>query len=245
VAVAAHLAGDESNPGHLRAALRGAMSAGYDVLATDLTRVAMEMNIGVPKSSDAKPIIISSVIIPELSLDESGSDLSGVSFNQCLIEQLFINGEPQAAQLPLFTECSLGSVFGRLGMTDLPAAVFNDCNVDEFPDGVDRNASILNAESLPLGTRVTMTLLRKLYLQRGSGRKESALGRGMAQDEAGLVKEALRLLQREGLAFYSKQGRSVVWMPDRSAGPRVRAYLEAPRVGDDPLIKAARELSSR
>jgi hypothetical protein len=245
VAVTAHLLGDEYNPGHLRTAVRGAVNSGYDVLAADLTRVAMELNADIPESSDGKPVLISGVIVPELSLDEGGSDLSGISFNQCMIEQLFINGEPRDGQLPLFTECSFGSVFGRLGITDLPIGVFSSCEIEEFPDGVDRNAGILKAESLPLGTRVTMTLLRKLYLQRGSGRKESALGRGMSQEEAALVKEALRLLQREGLAFYSKQTRSAVWIPDRSAGPRVRAYLEAPRVGDDPLVKASRALSSR
>jgi hypothetical protein len=243
VSVAAHLADEESNSGHLRTAIRAATGAGYDVLATDLVRVALEMNVDNPRAADARPIVISDVIVPEFCFNEDGPGMSGISFSQCLIDQLVINGEPSAALLPRFTDCSFGSVFGRLGPTDLPVGVFDNCKFDDFPDGVDRNASILKAESLPLGTRVTMTLLRKLYLQRGSGRKENALGRGMSQDETGLVMDAMRLLQREGLAFYSKQGRSVVWMPDRSAGPRVRAYLESPRVGDDPLINLARELS--
>jgi len=243
VAVAAYQAENVCEPGHVRAAVRSALNAGYDVLAADLARIGMEMNASILRSIDAALPPISGVIIPELALDDGGPDMSGITFSQCIIEQLSIDGEPQADRLPQFTQCWISSLFGRLGDNDLPIGVFLDCEVEDYPDGVDRNAGILNADSLPLGTRVTMALLRKLYLQRGSGRKESALGRGMSQAEANLVKDALRLLQREGLAFYSKQSRSVVWLPDRSAGPRVRAFLEAPRVGGDPLIPAARALS--
>lgn len=243
VEVAALQAGEDCEPGLLRAAVRGALNNGFDVLAADLVRIAMELNKGLGKSGDSMVVSIGGVIIPELALDEGGADLSGISFSQCIIEQLSVNGDPQADSLPVFSQCSISSLLGRLGEQDLPVGVFLDCQIDEFPDGVDRNAGILRAESLPLGTRVTMAMLRKLYLQRGRGRKESALGRGMSQAEAGLVREALKLLQREGLAFPSKQTRSVVWLPDRSAGSRVRAFLASPRVGDDPLVREARELS--
>jgi hypothetical protein len=65
----------------------------------------------------------------------------------------------------------------------------------------------------------------------------------MPTSDAALVGVALQLLQREGLVTPSRQTKSKVWLPDRSAGPRVRAFLNSPRVGDDPLIEACKNLS--
>ncbi len=145
--------------------------------------------------------------------------------------------------MPRFTSCSFASIVGRLGINDLPEGVFANCSFEDFPEAGDSNASILDAESLPRGTRVTMALLRKLYLQRGSGRKDNALTRGMSPKDAELVKPAMQLLQREGLAIATQLSTSLVWLPDRSAGPRVRTFLSSPRIGDDPLVRGVKDLS--
>ena len=43
-------------------------------------------------------------MIPELSLDEDGPDLSAVVFSRCLIGSLYLNGDPKPERLPGFIE---------------------------------------------------------------------------------------------------------------------------------------------
>lgn len=243
VEVAAERLPEAVDIGVLRAAFLRAVDSGWDVLATDVLRVAvLRGSSGIV--GEGKPLILSEVVIPTLDLDETDHQFnwSGVTFSQCLISELSISGDPNTTLLPRFSECTFDTVLGRLGPKDLPTGIFDACSFDNFPEGVDRNSSILDASSLPVGTRVVMTLLRKLYLQRGRGRKDSALSRGMSTKEQALVRPAIKLLEREKLAVATRLGTSLVWLPDRSAGPRVRAFLEAPRVGHEPLVAGAQAL---
>lgn len=224
--------------GQLRNALSQAVQSGRDVLAADIARIAMAREVDLTGSRG----VIAEVIVPQLIV-EGETDFSGLSFSQCIFKELSIEGDDDGVNLPQFSQCSFEAVWGRLGEKDMPPAVFHDCTFAEFPDGADVNAAVLSASSLPRGTRVVMALLRKLYLQHGSGRRASGLLRGMSQADQQLVEPALRLLKREGLAVPTKMGGgSLVWLPDRSAGPRVRAFLSSPRLGDDPLVVESKTL---
>ncbi|MFF9626363.1 NACHT domain-containing protein [Streptomyces griseosporeus] len=231
-------------PGILRTALARAIKVDCHELAADLVGVAVVSSFDIPRES-VNQQIISGVVVPSLELGEGGPDLSGVEFTDCMFDEIVLSGDPDAATLPLFNRCSFITVLGRLGETDMPAGRFMDCEFESFPDAADRNAAIMDSAILPAGTRVVMTLLRKLYLQRGRGRKDSALTRGMSGNDAALVAPALQLLQQEGLAVATRQGKNKIWLPDRSAGPRVRQFLASPRVGDDPLVAGSRAIGGK
>ncbi|WP_432082003.1 NACHT domain-containing protein [Streptomyces sp. WAC 04229] len=228
--------------GILRTALARAIKTDCYELAADLVGVAIASGFDITKEGTSKHTVSGSVI-PSLDLGEGGPDLSGVEFTDCMFEELVLSGDPDPSLLPLFNQCSFFTVIGRLGETDMPLGRFTDCTFESFPDAADRNAAIMESAILPAGTRVVMTLLRKLYLQRGRGRKDSALTRGMGGNDAALVTPAMQLLQQEGLAVPTRQGKNKIWLPDRSAGPRVRQFLAAPRVGDDPLVSGSRYLA--
>ncbi|WP_395294741.1 NACHT domain-containing protein [Kitasatospora hibisci] len=244
IEVAAHqLATLEIPEGQIRKALDRAIRTDCGELAADIVRIAISLDIDL-QPSGALSYSVTNAIIPSLDISEGGPDLSGVDFTHCLFSELIVSGDPAIARIPHFSSCDFGETIGRLGESDMPADNFQSCDFAEFPDAADRNAAIMDASILPIGTRVVMILLRKLYMQRGSGRKDSALTRGMSATDAALVAPALRLLQREGLVFATRQGKNKIWLPDRSAGPRVRAFLEAPRVGDDPLVNGSKGISS-
>ena len=90
--------------------------------------------------------------------------------------------------------------------------------------------------SLATGAKVLLTTLRKLYLQRGAGRKESALYRGFDHRDRRLVPEVLGLIASAGLAVKGRAGDATIWLPVRAETARVRRILAAPTTCDDPLV---------
>jgi hypothetical protein len=112
-----------------------------------------------------------------------------------------------------------------------------------FGEAGTTTSGILKLE-LPIGTRVMLTVLKKLYLQAGSGRKESALYRGLDQRERSMVSSVLGLLRSQELAVPTKVSQQSVWIPVRAATGRVRKIIAQPNTcGDVSIVKSA-ELES-
>ena len=108
--------------------------------------------------------------------------------------------------------------------------------VEDFVEAAETTAAVLGLE-LPLGTRVCLTVLKKLYERRGSGRKESALHRGLDHHGRRLVPDVLRALQSEGLASPYKAKGTTIWLPDRSSRQRVGRMIAAPTASTDPVLQ--------
>ena len=85
--------------------------------------------------------------------------------------------------LPRFKGCFFAEVHGHVSSKDLPPTVFDkECLFGEFPESLETTDAILDLD-LPLGVRVLLTMLRKLYQRSGRGRRENALYRGLDQKE--------------------------------------------------------------
>ncbi|GIF01802.1 hypothetical protein Ari01nite_92660 [Paractinoplanes rishiriensis] len=215
-----------------------AVRADLDVLAADIVRASLALGCGLDNST----VNIDGVHVPSLELFEGQPDLSSISFSNCIFESLEISGEVDPRLLPSFDGCYIDVLFGRAGASDLPAQRFAaNCTFGDFPDSLERNASVV-ASDLPIGVKVVIVLLRKLYMQRGRGRAESALLRGMPQSERGLVPAALAILQKEKLATQVKINSRPVWLPDRASQKRVHGFVTAPRGSDDSLYGEAAAL---
>src|SRR5262249_35842086 len=109
-------------------------------------------------------IFIKEVIIPELRLEETYSDLHNVGFTDCVIGRLAIGADFPAARVPRFTRCHFGVVEGRTGPRDLPTGRLDSCEIDSYEEAADTTNAILDL-SLPLGTKVMLTVVKKLYAQ--------------------------------------------------------------------------------
>lgn len=108
-----------------------------------------------------------------------------------------------------------------------------------------RNNQHCSELELPLSIRmrVLLTMLRKLYTQSGSGRKQSALFRGLDQRARQVVPEILDFLVREELAIKSSVGEETVWFPVRSESVRGRRLRSASTESKDLIVqKAAADL---
>lgn len=222
---------------HLSNAARvAAESEKGDSFLTDIARVIHE---GGGRLASDRPFAASGVLLQDLRLDEARANLSTLEIYDSVINFLDLprDGVPDE-NLPTFIRCIVGTVEGRSSHRDLPVENFRECEFGVFSEIPETTEQILKT-TLPPGTRVVLTIVRKLYAQKGRGRKEGALYRGLDLKDRELVPAALEILEKEGLALKSKAGAQTIWLPMRSETKRAFGLLEAPTGVEDPVLGAA------
>lgn len=216
--------------GKLNAALtKGKSIRGH--LVVDLARLVVQCGFNVRSS-----VKIERLLIPEVELGANSADSSSIEFRDCFFSRIEIDLSAEASRLPRFFECYIGELDGRVSFDDLPQGRFDDaCSIERYTVSADTTHTVLTLDH-PLGVRVCITILKKLYEQAGAGRKESALYRGLDSHARRLVPDVLRALQTEGLArsYPSRGGR--IWLPDRRSMTRVGRMIAAPAMSNDPVI---------
>ena len=228
------------NEGKLRTALQQASKDDEQgELCLDLIQIMKEMGFGF----SGQPFTVSDVLVKDASFGDVTLDFSPISFRDCLFQRLEIVVSADISQLPRFYSCYVGTLDGRISQTDLPNGVFDkNCAIDSFGESSENTAAIL-ALPLSTGTKVLLTVLKKIYLQPGAGRRQSALFRGLDHRTQGLVPDVLDLLVKEGLAIRSSAGDEAVWLPARSESVRVRRLVSSPAGSNDPLIQKANSIN--
>ena len=228
------------NAGKLRtAAQQASKDTDQGSLSMDLIQTSKEMGFGLA----GQPITIRNIMVQDASFGDDALDFSKTSFHGCLFQRLEINASADVQFLPSFYECYIGSLDGRVSKADLPEDIFDsECVFDSFVDSSQNTAAIL-ALPLSTGTKVLLTVLKKLYLQPGAGRKQSALFRGLDHRARTLVPDVLQLLVREGLTIRSTVGEEPVWLPVRDEGVRVRRLVSFPVGSKDKLLQLSNSIN--
>lgn len=220
----------------LATAMDRASAMGNNYLAADLVLSAIEAEHEI--TSD---MYVKDVLIPRMDFSANMPDASGVHFQNCLFGELDLDSEIDCARLPRFNECFVATLDGRVSEADLPSNVFHDCYFDAFASGAGTTNQVLDLQ-IPLGARVLVTILKKLFERKGRGRRENALYRGLDHRAKGLVPDVLQLLKANGMASPCRRGVDTIWLPDRSAGARAARIVSSPSARDDGLIIAAAKL---
>jgi hypothetical protein len=229
------------SPAQLSTAIESASTASSrSQLVVDLARVALERGDKV----SARPTIVSGVYVPSLVLDNPEASLRFLQVWDSVIMELDIPPDGVADDdLPTFVRCLIASVKGRVSRRDLPPNHFDNCEFADF-SGSELTTAALMHLPVPMPVKVALTVLKKLYFQRGSGRKESALHRGLDQQEKQMVAPLLQLMRKHGFAMPAGVGGETVWIPVRGMTRRVGAILDAPTTSRDTLLESARKLPS-
>lgn len=205
---------------------------GWNELGCDLVRILINLDKDYSESS----VRIENIFVNYLYLPASSKKWLGISFVDCYFGTIEIDTEVEEDSLPRFRECLIRTVLGRVSTTDLPRLAFEpDCVIESFDDNVATTAAILEL-SLPLKTKVLLTVIKKLYVQRGSGRKESALVRGLDHRSRALVPEVLEHLQSKGIAYKIRGAGGNVWLPVRSQQGRIMKIVSSPTSSSDTLL---------
>lgn len=225
--------------GKINAAVGATQRTGSQYLAADLARLLMARGFSIREQ-----IRLHDVLIPELEVGPAGADFSALEFHGCFFSRVELDSDANVASLPLFRGCFIDQLEGRVSRADLPTEKFSDdCIIENFAEAAETTAAVLGLE-LPLGSRVCLTVLKKLYERRGSGRKENALHRGLDHHARRMVPDVLRVLQSEGLASPYKAKGTTIWLPDRSSRQRVGRMIAAPSSSSDPVLRNCASLGS-
>jgi hypothetical protein len=137
------------------------------------------------------------------------------------------------ALLPKFYGCDFLQIDGVRQKEDLPTDRFLNCEYDDFVMSDSTTDSMLELPYSP-SVLVGLVVLKKLYVQQGAGRKDSALRRGMPPRYYQVVNDVMGVLLSAGLVVSTRRGSTKVWVPLRAQRSRVTALLEAANSGEWP-----------
>ncbi|MFZ1642790.1 MAG: NACHT domain-containing protein [Candidatus Contendobacter sp.] len=210
------------------------------VLTLDLVQIALERSVNFDSG-----ILVRDVLIPSLELHQKIGNCSQLTFRDCYFSRLELDPDAPNNWLPHFDSCYFVQIDGRASRADLPERAFADtCEFEKFSDAPETTDAI-SAMDLPLGEKVLLTVLKKVFIQSGSGRKENALLRGLDHNSRRLVPDILRLLQSDGvISPYRRGGLDMtIWVPDRGQMTRVAKIIESPRTCSDSLLKKAGQIA--
>ncbi len=211
-------------------------------LAADIVKLIATGLFSPPK--EAPKVAIDGVIFDELDLTNSASGLAGVTLRDCMIGTLFLPQDPsEDLTLPMFLRSEIEHIEGRAAARELRPGMFIDCKIAAFSELPSTNAAILDDKSLEPGVKALVTVLRKLFLQKGSGRKENAFFRGVPGLTQKTISAVLDLVAKADYAQRVKRGGSeALWTPNRRMTGRVRMILLSPRTSTESIVYAARSI---
>lgn len=199
-------------------------------LHAELMRIVLELG-----SSPARPVALADIHLPSLRL-AVGADGSSISLTGCLIELLDLSEVGSPTVLPTLRSCSIEVVQGIAGIDELATERIVDCDFGQFSDSTENMSAILKLD-LPDYTRVALTVLRKIFVQSGHSRKESALYRGsLSPRQKDLIPRVLTDLQSDGAIRKIRRRDTTLWESNRAMYRRVHQLLDAPTTTTDPLV---------
>lgn len=195
----------------------------YDAVLADALRVAEHL-ASEPVRGD---FIVEQVMFDSLTLSGDENVLSRVTFNDCLFQRLDISSLEPNAPFPTFSSCLIGLLDGVASTPDSLSSHFVECGIDSFSPAPQTTAGIMQLK-LSMDARIALTVLKKIYSQRGAGRKESGLSRGLDPAVRGRVLSVLRALQSQGWIQRVSNGRESIYVGIKAK------RVDALRVLDEP-----------
>lgn len=165
---------------------------------------------------------------------EVGDGMNGlekITFSNCYFSGLVLS--PETVSLPCFRSCVFERVSGVSSLQVVENCVIEgekvwlDNVVEHFIKENETNSDIMDSD-LPIKIKVMMVILRKLFVQRGSGRVAGAFSRGIDQRARSYVETILQLVRKHQLAYPHRVNGPTVWIPNRSKIAEAYEILRAP-----------------
>lgn len=202
----------------------------------DVVNLALKMEKGV-----SEPMQVNELVIDRFEVDGSRADMAYISFSDCLFSSIELGADVTASCCPKFQKCIIQELDGRISAKDLPAECFSESEVITFLSSAGTTSAALGLD-VPPGTRVLMTVLKKLFVQSLSGRQENGLFRGLDGFHQSKVGPVLATLQRHRLITKSERAGNTLWIPVRRLRSRALSMITSPSTSTDAAIVEVRKL---
>lgn len=214
---------------------REASRSDNKVLASDIVSALCLLDMD---SVDFEDIAISGGHFSYLSLE--GKEVRRLSIADSIIDKLDLTNAKFSSTVRI-EKCILSEVHGISSRQSIPKQVV-DCEVCRFE--MLATTTLIKRARLSESQKLFVEMLRKIFFQPGSGRKEAALLRGMgvsANKQMG--RKILNKLMDEGLVTRIKGDEGHVYVPVRSKAKRIEKMLTDLTLSSDPLWSSVSELS--
>ncbi|MEV8178839.1 hypothetical protein AB0O99_12355 [Cellulosimicrobium funkei] len=216
-------------PAQVAAAADFRMSrANYDAVLLDTLRIGDALG----PQSIGSAYQIESVIIDRLEVSAGSSLVNQSNFISCVLSDVDFGQYVDGDDAPTFNNCLIGHVSG---IQEVPSSLRGNLGsneIESFDESASTTRAILALESLSPNERVELSILHKIYVKRGSGRKDSALYRGISPAERELVGPAIEKLLVANLMKASGRGSTTIYLPVREKRADVLKALESTRSED-------------
>lgn len=196
----------------------------FDAVMADLIRVATEL------SWDNRPITkrfqVTGVYFEQLVLTDHPV-LGATTIRDSVIERLDVSGIDESSVLPYFLQDLIGMLDGVAALPKWLESRITECEIDRFSISTQTTAGIMQL-NMDRESRVALSILKKVFGQRGSGRKEGALSRGLNLADRPLVPKVIEDLVSQGWLKRSSSGNNVIYLGVKERRKDALAALESP-----------------
>ena len=135
-----------------------------------------------------------------------------------------------------FSNCLVGSIEGRVSSTDVSQKQFKRTEISSFTDEYSVNNQVLDS-GLPLGLRVLVVTLRKIFKQYGSARLESALVRGLDHRSRLLVSDVIDLLLKHGYVVPTGRKGKITYSGTKSKRSNALRIIHSPNNSGELIVR--------
>ena len=196
----------------------------FDSVLADTIRVADTL----PSNPGRQSYLIEGVIFEYLSPDTEHPALAKATLQDCAIDNLDISSLENADDCPSFQNCIIGYLDGAGAVPQWLVSKFSGCEIDRYSDQLQTTAGIMQL-TLPAEQRVALTILKKVYAQRGSGRREGGLSRGLDPQSRTLVPSVLSALVSDGWIWRSRSRGDAIYLPVKERRREALRALDRPK----------------
>lgn len=182
---------------------------------------------------DFDGVQISYAELSDLSLSKIG--LKNISLKKCVIWNAYVdNCIVSTDDYVELVECDINTLHGVSSKSVAPAWIKN-CSIKDVI-GIT-NSSRIKSSGLPPAQKLFLSIVHKIFFQRGGGRKENTLfrgGYGQAFDKR-IYEQILSKLISNGIIHPSKDSSGAIYNPNREFTHRMAAIRDQLTLSKDPL----------
>ncbi len=170
--------------------------------------------------------VVAGVMFEQLELTDHPA-MAATTFQNCLIERLDASNVDEDIQIPYFQSCLIDFVDGLSTIPVRLAPRLVGTEIVSFSAAGQTNAGIM-ALSIDRESAIALSVLRKIFSQRGKARKEAALSRGLSLAERGMVPSVLAELVSQGWIRREARAGTVLYVGVKQRQRDAQRALELP-----------------